>query len=67
MVYTEREICGIQNSLMNQNQNASCLQERLNAKKQELRERLQESVKSALVRSCFVSVQDMDAPTTFFL
>ncbi len=64
MTKLEKDISIIQNSLINQND--VNLQDDLSQKKQELSNLLNEKVKKALVRSHYVSLQDMDAPTQFF-
>jgi len=64
MAKLEKDISKIQNMLIDQN-NVN-LQDDLSQKRQELSQMLNEKVKRALVKSHFVSVHDMDAPTTFF-
>ncbi len=64
MTKLEKDISIIQNSLINQND--VNLQDDLSQKKQELSNLLNEKVKRAHVRSHYVSLQDMDAPTQFF-
>ncbi len=64
MTKLEKDISIIQNSLINQND--VNLQDDASQKKQELSILLNEKVKRTLVRSHYVYLQDMDAPTQFF-
>lgn len=59
----EKEIKDLEDSIATDGSTDS---HRLHQKRQELSSFLQERVKGALVRSRFTSVQDMDAPTSFF-
>ncbi len=63
MVKLEKDISIIQNSLIHQND--VNLQNDLSQKKQELSNLLNQKVKRALVRSHYVSLQGMDAPTKY--
>ncbi|KAI4871400.1 hypothetical protein NFI96_009402 [Prochilodus magdalenae] len=60
----ERDIMKIHDLMINQN--GSDLRATLAMKLQDLSDLLQEKAKGVLVRSRFISVQDMDAPTAFF-
>lgn len=60
----ENDISKIQNMLIDQN--VMNLREDLSQRRQELSNMLNKRVKSALVSSHFVSLQDMDAPTKYF-
>ncbi len=60
----EEDIYLLYSSLINRNDME--VQENLLSKKQELRHILNEKVKAALVRTRFITINDMDAPTKFF-
>lgn len=64
MAKLEKDISKIQNKLIDQND--VNLQDDLGQKRQELSNMLHEKVKRALVKSHFVSLHDMDAPTKLF-
>jgi len=63
VVELENEIKSIERSLFNQNGESS---ERLNEKKKALASLFHERAKGALIRARFLSLREMDAPSSFF-